>query len=639
MEGASVFRARFARQCLAITVILVLIGLTAARAGAEGLAPLRLEGGAASFPLDGHLEVLDDKGGLQTIDEIGRGGGFHVVARPGIATGTLWYRFTVVRAADGPADWVLAFGEPDIDDVRVYVPKPSGGFTESRLGRRIPSGQLPLAARLHMSTLSLPGSEPVTLYIRLSSQHKIRFEEAALWRPGALMFEQARQSVLHGIQFCLMAVIIVTYALFGLWLRDVPMLLYAAFVGTSLCRDINHSGVVALVFPNVGADVNYLLSGIGLLGGISAFVFMWDRMLDLRKSFPAMHRAYTLAGTLTLLSLFWVWNPNFSFIAIPAQIVMLAVSVSSTVIAIILVRRNKKDILLKFYLCAFLPFVLAWGVEISALLTFSIPIDLGRRMVIVATMGHMVILCGALAYRFGRMRREQMRAETALAGERLARQHQRNFIEMATHEFKTPLAVIDCAVQMLELLVPSQAPEVTGRFATIRRAVQRQVALIETCLVSDRNETLAIKLCPVAPAEIVMQAAERNEEPGRTILVTMHDLPEIFLADANLLGIALDALMDNARRYGPVTHPVEISAHAEGGKVQFAVEDRGGGIPSEETAFIFDKYYRGSSCGAVPGTGIGLHLVKTIAAMHGGEVSYRSRDGGGASFVLTVPIG
>ena len=84
--------------------------------------PLRLDGPAASFALDGHLSVLETDDGRSGIDEIARRDDFRAITspatQPGLATGTLWYRFAVVRNAGMPAGWLLAFGEPDIDDIR-----------------------------------------------------------------------------------------------------------------------------------------------------------------------------------------------------------------------------------------------------------------------------------------------------------------------------------------------------------------------------------------------------------------------------------------------------------------------------------------------------------------------------------------
>lgn len=622
-------------------LVVVLGGMVAAATSARARerAPVTLEGTAGSFPLERHIAILDDPGGGLGIDRVAGRDDFLPTDRPGLTTGTRWVRFTAIRGAGMAADWILAFGEPDIDDVRVFVPRQDeGGFTELRLGRHLPGAQLPVAARRHLAPLVLPEGRPLTVYVRLASHHKIRFEDAALWRPGALMFAEARQSALHAIQFGGLAVMVAVYALFGLWLRDGAMLLYSAYVATILCRGGTHTGIVALVFPASGGLTNYLLSGIGLLGSIAVFILMWDRILDLRTTFPRMHRLYLLAGGAVAASLPAVTTPAFSLAVRPAQAIMLAAGIGSVVMASLLLRRDPRDVLLRFYVFAFLPIVLAWAVELAAALSPSVPSDLGRLIDVSATFAHIAILSVALAYRLGRLQRERMQAEATLAGERLARERMRTFVDMASHEFRTPLAVIDSAAQMLGLTTGPARPEIAGRIAIIRRSVRRLVNLIETCLAGERAEAMAVRVLATSPGEVLAQAAERNRLPDWPApLVASVGVKGTCLADPDLLAIALDALIDNARRHGREDEPVEISVRAEGGRVVFIVEDRGPGVPADEAGRIFDKYYRGPS--SVPGTGIGLHLVKTIAGLHGGEVAYRPRPGGGASFALAIPAG
>ncbi len=621
--------------------VVALWGLWAAVARAEPSSAM-VAADTLKLPLDGHLAYLDDPKGVLGIDEVARHDGFRPATpyEPGLSSGTLWYRFSALRADEAPADWILAFGEPDIDDVRVYVEKPGGGFSQTVLGRRVPAGQLQVATRLHAASLSLPQGEAATVYIRLSSLHKIRFEEAALWHPTALPYEEARRSAFHGISFGVLTVFILTYLLFGVWLRDGSMLLYAAFVVTALCRELTHSGVVVVLFPEAGRNTNYLLSAIGLFGGISVFMLMWDRILDLGKTFPIMHRLYRWGGLVMLVPILFAASEVFSLVAPPAQLIMLAASVGSIAMASILVLRQPRDVLLRFYLCAFVPVVAVWGVEVGAMVSSAIPPDLGRRMDAIATVLHLGILCVALGYRFVLTRQRQISAEVALAGERMARERQRTFVDMVTHEFKTPLAVIDSAVQVLELLVPRAPPEVASRFATIRNAVRRLVGLIETCLNSKRDETMEIQRCPVSPATIAAQAVARDQETGRgDIRAELGELPATVVADGALLGIALDALIDNARRYGPPDQTVEVAAQAQGGSILFMVRDRGPGVRPGERELIFDKHYRSPFSGSGGGFGIGLHLVKTIALMHGGTATCRPRDGGGACFVLAIPAG
>ena len=229
--------------------------------------------------------------------------------------------------------------------------------------------------------------------------------------------------------------------------------------------------------------------------------------------------------------------------------------------------------------------------------------------------------------------------EHALAGERVARRRLRTFLDMATHEFKTPLAVIDSSVQMLERLVPTEREGVGCRLALIRRSVRGLIDLIETCLAGDRvDEELPLKIVAFDPAAMIRRVLDRQRGLGLTIVADTAGLPDSCAADPDLLGIALDVLLDNARRYGPADAPIDLTARRDGASLALSVADRGPGIPEEEADRVFEKFYRGIHSAGIPGTGIGLTLVRTIADLHGGTVTHHPRDGGGTVFVLAVPL-
>jgi signal transduction histidine kinase len=236
--------------------------------------------------------------------------------------------------------------------------------------------------------------------------------------------------------------------------------------------------------------------------------------------------------------------------------------------------------------------------------------------------------------------RRAVEAERTLAGERLAGQRLRTFMDMATHEFKTPLAVIDSSAQMLQRLVDTEREGVGSRLTLIRSSVRRVIELLDTCLAGARIDAdFPVKLMAFSPVVLIQEVVERQRGRGAAIrTVDVSALPTMCIADPELLGIALDVLLDNARRYGPADGPIDVKASQDGLSMTITVADRGPGIPQDEVTRIFEKYYRGSHSKGTPGTGIGLNLVKTIAELHMGTVTYKPRDGGGAMFSLTIPL-
>lgn len=634
---ASVFRGVF-RSAL-IAVIMTVAGSGWSGVWAQQPPLLILDGTAPSYPLGGRMEAHAEDDGTATLEQVrGRTFSAHV---PPLTTGTLWLRLRVERAAGQPAEWLLALGEPDMDDVRVYMDDGEGPVREIRLGRRIPNAEVEIPARLHAARLILPEGRAVTLHLRLSSLHKLRVEDAALWRPAALVGAEARRAAVSGAHVGALTVAALVAALFGLWLRDGAMAAYALYIFTILCRTLVHAGLAPLIFSGAGREVNYLLSGIGLMGGGAALLLLWDRILDLGRSSPRLHRLFLGTAVLNCAGLLLVSHPAFHLAVPPIQAMTALGGIAGMVLALKRAFRHPEEGPLRLYLLAFVPVVAAWVVEAAARLTDAVPADLGRTIDIAAGLLHLLLLSGALGYRLYLIQHARLQAEAALVVEQLGRLRLRTFFDMAAHEFKTPLSVIDSAVQVLEMQAERAGLPANERFSVIRRAVRRLVGLIETCLAGERDGGEALNREAVCPADLVAKAVERNRDPDYPdVRAEATDPPETCLADSQLLSIALDALIDNARRYGPADGPVEIGAGtgADGGLV-LAVRDCGPGIPEAERDKVFEKYYRGSSGQESPGTGLGLHLVKAVAEMHGGGVAYRPRDGGGSEFLLTIPVG
>jgi two-component system sensor histidine kinase KdpD len=107
--------------------------------------------------------------------------------------------------------------------------------------------------------------------------------------------------------------------------------------------------------------------------------------------------------------------------------------------------------------------------------------------------------------------------------------------------------------------------------------------------------------------------------------------------DPVLVELALTNLLENAAKYG--ADPIEI--HVTGSKSELVVEvaDRGPGIPPGEELRIFEKFHRAVREGPTEGVGLGLAICRAVVAAHGGRIWARNREGGGASFCFSLPIG
>lgn len=205
----------------------------------------------------------------------------------------------------------------------------------------------------------------------------------------------------------------------------------------------------------------------------------------------------------------------------------------------------------------------------------------------------------------------------------------RRFVRRLDHELKNPLTALLAA-----LPEPGVAREQADR---IRRLLAdlRRVADVETAEL-DRS--------PVDIAEVLREAvdsATADTGGGRTVRVDVPAAPWPLPAvsgDADLLLVALYNLVANALKYTAPGDVIEVRAREAGPSVVVEIADTGPGIPADEQDVVWEELARGRSAGARPGSGIGLSLVRVIAARHGGSAGLRSREGAGTSVHLTLPV-
>ena len=216
----------------------------------------------------------------------------------------------------------------------------------------------------------------------------------------------------------------------------------------------------------------------------------------------------------------------------------------------------------------------------------------------------------------------------------------------ASHELRSPLARIRMGLELMGTDGASRAQR-----AEMARSIEELDQLIDEILLASRldlrNANDASSLGPKEEVDLVGLAAEECARVGAELDLTPEANPLVVHGQAKLLRRVLRNLLENARRYGraggQANAQVQLTLHKRlvGDKAQAViwVDDHGPGVPTDQRLRIFEPFYRlpGAS-EREGGVGLGLSLVKTITMRHGGTVYAEDRPGGGARFVVTLPI-
>lgn len=232
------------------------------------------------------------------------------------------------------------------------------------------------------------------------------------------------------------------------------------------------------------------------------------------------------------------------------------------------------------------------------------------------------------------LRQAKETAEQALS-------EQRQLVAMISHEYRSPLAVIDSAAQLLSIKLPSDG-DAASIIARIRRGVARLTSFLDNCLIEGRMESDALALHSsaidlYALTESVMESARHISESHRFVVELDPGLPQLH-GDRQLMSVMLLNLIGNAIKYSPGGSEIRLRIKRAGQALSFEIIDQGMGIPADEVPLILQKYVRGRSVASIPGAGLGLSLISRIAAMHGGRVEINSREGEGTHVTVTIPL-
>jgi PAS domain S-box-containing protein len=231
------------------------------------------------------------------------------------------------------------------------------------------------------------------------------------------------------------------------------------------------------------------------------------------------------------------------------------------------------------------------------------------------------------------------RAERAVELE----QAKSRLLNLASHELRGPLAVLRGYISMIAdgtippERLPSIAPILVAKATQMNSLVQQ---MLESARLDDSRMQLSKRLVDVR--RVVDAAVEefRPLLPPAQQIVVHADGAVVAEADPGRLQTIVSNLVDNAIKYSLGHGPIVVTVGAQHGNAQVAVRDQGPGLTPEQMGRLFGRFERilTPENQHIPGTGLGLHLSRELARLHGGELTARSAPGLGSEFLLSVPL-
>lgn len=218
-----------------------------------------------------------------------------------------------------------------------------------------------------------------------------------------------------------------------------------------------------------------------------------------------------------------------------------------------------------------------------------------------------------------------------------------NFFSLASHEFSTPLSSILVSTQLLETSGDRSHSEKTRRnLRRIRAAARTMTQLLSDILTLTRAEAGKLEFNPQlleleAFCRSLVEEVKFNTQAPQQILIDHQGDCSHACLDEKLVRSILMSLLTNAIKYSPEESEIQLVVIGKIGRAIFEVQDQGVGIPAEEQHQLFESFQRGASVGHIPGTGLGLAVVKRCLELHQGQISLDSTPGVGSRFTVEIP--
>lgn len=634
-------------------------------------APLR----AMSLGWDIPLQRLDDPTGLLTVDDVltqqDAGIRWHTMEHnlnAGYNSPVVWLRFKVPQPTSGNEPVWLLGDPPFLDSVVLYQEdEATGVWLAQRSGDHVPARFKP-ALRQHLFKLET-GKWAL---LRIQTTSAMQFWGDIFPTSQTLGAQLAANEITMGLYFgATTALLLAIWAAAGIF-RTYNLYALAALGTFSAIHVFNVRGYANLWMPESWTVWSSHAVGIGAFGMAATVAWQIREQLTRDTQYLRTDRALLVLIAINVLGIVSVPLGFYGTVAW----VNLASLVGSDIVAATLCliairkrqRRTQHALLLTAYLAhlvgsmpttAVLMGLIHWKLDITSIWQF-------QTFIFTALIAGAVFVGLVLRFRQSEKSKDkaiaslakseheledkieqrtrelslaQIRLKHALESERELRCEQRQFFQMISHEFRTPLAVVDSAAAEQQSFPSSELSTQTDRAKQIRRACRRLSSLVDSCLISERLDSagFALHVAPANVSAMLEHAAQLvHWSPRHRLHLFMESAPTEWVCDETLVRIALSNLVDNAVKHASEGEIFVAARKNEAGLLEISVADEGSGMSLEVMSRIFQQFEQGNRTDQNKGFGLGLWVSRRVARLHGGDVTVESQQGHGACFTLTL---
>ncbi len=590
----------------------------------------------------------------------------------GFTTSAYWVRVPLQRAENTPKDWLLVLKYAKINELDFYPPNAPAVLTGS--SRAFSSR--PHYDRFFVLPLEV-SQEPQFVYLRVTSRYALT-APLVVWQPDAYRQEQqqsqALQFIYYGGQIALAMYGLVIFL--SLW--DTRFLIYCAYTVTAGLGIFAGNGFGRqLVWPNA-LHFDEVSQGTFLsLAAYFAVLFARKLLMPatdrswLNRGMRWSEFVFLLTSLLTLLQMVFPEPLRHADQLLLINCVVMGLLVTVASLRAYLQKRPG----FRFFIAGWL--VLWIGVSVAALrafgllpsnglTTYAVQLSTSLEMLLMALAlgdllrleheAHRVTQAQAFSANQTLLQMSQaseeklklavqertQQLEAALHLEKSLRAQYVRFGSMISHEFRTPLSIIQSQASLMRKEHEHKIDQVIKRVGAIGSASQRLVLMFDKWLQSDAItqtlEALEPKPLDLQPWLNTVIKSSTHLLFNHTVALPLKPEPMTALADEYHLGLALTNLIDNATKYSPAGTTITIETREKADYLGIAVTDCGPGIAQEFQEKVFAEFFRVSPESGVRGVGLGLSIVQRIVGAHGGHVTLVSTPGHGSTFCLWLPV-